>query len=257
MSEQNNNNDFDLQRYLKAHDGVKAYSDPLFAAQIWLTPDMTRDDLQARIDDIARTMNSPMHFTVLNCPDFAAGNLFGEDGHFHNNPGPLIPQEDWKGSIQYYFPKTDDGEDAIWEPDLAEELEAHGSMQPYICAVQKPGKVSELHVSGVFNSQSILDLCQKLSMLYLSKVFFVVDSSTGYGFPVNPNSVIRWQHETQDPWNVDEIHVHNRQYFLDQLERFVDLADPYIPLDEKKTAAMIDHYEQLLHRALTGADLNA
>lgn len=44
----------------------------------------------------------------------------------------------------------------------------------------------------------------------------------------------------------DAVRVHNRQYFLDQLEQFGDLADSSIPIDEKKAVTMAQYYEHLL-----------
>ena len=255
MNEQNNEG-FDLKSYLKAHEGVQDHGDGTLSAQIWMSDATTAENLQAQLNAIAQAADGGMRFTVVPCPDFTVDDLVDDSGSFHHNPDILIPQEDWEGKIQFYLQMLD-GEQCIWEPAIAEQLEVTGSLLPRICVEHGKHGHDELHVTAVFGNGSVVELANGFADHEPSPILFVLDSSTGFGFPVNPDSVLCWRHEESGEYRLDEVHVHNRQHYLDQLMQFGDLADPTLPLDERKADELIARCEETLRRAFNGSDVNA
>lgn len=158
MSE-HDNNESGLQHYLHAHDGARDCGDGKYFAQIWMNADMTRDDLQTRINDIERTVHSGLHFTVLNCPVFDATDLVDDTGSFCHGLIQMNPMEHWEGRLQTYPLGNGNGEEALWEPASAEDFEINGNLQPYIYAEQQSDDSGQTYVTGVFIGGLVIDVC--------------------------------------------------------------------------------------------------
>lgn len=248
---------FDMSHYLSSHDTVQCVSDGLYRAEIWMSPQMTGTDLQARLDELTNTHAASLSFTVHGVRDFdSVANLVTS----RTIPG-LFPCETWEGSIQYYFPQGDSS--LLWTPRTADQLLEH-ELYPTRYAVtvdtaSPSPKPSFEYVTAVFTFDDEIPADQYLtpaSSTEVEGVFMVHEHTTDTFFPVTSNSVIRWQSETGASFRFTQLDVLHQNNLRRELDEIGDLLDMDIPLNDTIVNYRIARCSELLRFAMNGADMS-